>query len=64
MTTDQIKKVNSFLKLVAEMRKTQTAYFKTKDHRLIPKSKELEKRVDADLKILFDEVNQAKLFTT
>lgn len=39
-----------FFYLVAEMRQTQKDYFKTRDKEVLVKSKELEKRVDEEIK--------------
>ena len=39
-----------FMQLVREMRKAQKEYFKTRDKDVLAKSKQLEKRVDAEIK--------------
>lgn len=42
-------KANEILELVAEMRKAQREYFRTRDHEVLRKSKALEKRVDNEI---------------
>ena len=39
-----------FMQLVREMRKAQKEYFKTRDKDVLAKSKQLEKRVDDEIK--------------
>ena len=42
--------MTEFMQLVREMRKAQKEYFKTRDKDVLAKSKQLEKRVDAEIK--------------
>ena len=42
--------MTKFMQLVREMRKAQKDYFKTRDRDVLAKSKQLEKRVDDEIK--------------
>ena len=42
--------MTEFMQLVREMRKAQKEYFKTRDRDSLAKSKQLEKRVDNEIK--------------
>ena len=42
--------MTKFMQLVREMRKAQQEYFKTRDRDVLAKSKQLEKRVDDEIK--------------
>lgn len=42
--------MTEFMQLVREMRKAQKEYFKTRDKDVLAKSKQLEKRVDDEIK--------------
>ena len=42
--------MTEFMQLVREMRKAQKEYFKTRDRDVLAKSKQLEKRVDDEIK--------------
>ena len=42
--------MTEFMQLVREMRKAQKDYFKTRDKDVLAKSKQLEKRVDDEIK--------------
>lgn len=42
--------MTEFMQLVREMRKAQKDYFKTRDRNVLAKSKQLEKRVDDEIK--------------
>lgn len=42
--------MTEFMQLVREMRKAQKEYFKTRDKNVLAKSKQLEKRVDDEIK--------------
>lgn len=42
--------MTEFIQLVREMRKAQKEYFKTRDKDVLAKSKQLEKRVDDEIK--------------
>lgn len=42
--------MTDFMQLVREMRKAQKEYFKTRDKDVLAKSKQLEKRVDDEIK--------------
>ena len=44
------KEMTEFMQLVREMRKAQKEYFKTRDRDVLAKSKQLEKRVDDEIK--------------
>lgn len=44
------KEMTEFMQLVREMRKAQKEYFKTRDKDVLAKSKQLEKRVDNEIK--------------
>ena len=44
------EEMTEFMQLVREMRKAQKEYFKTRDRDVLAKSKQLEKRVDDEIK--------------
>ena len=44
------KEMTEFMQLVREMRKAQKEYFKSRDRDVLAKSKQLEKRVDDEIK--------------
>ena len=44
------KEMTEFMQLVREMRKAQKEYLKTRDRDVLAKSKQLEKRVDNEIK--------------
>jgi hypothetical protein len=52
--------MDDFLKLIQDMRQAQRDYFRSRTSENLQKSKELERRVDAEVKSLLDK--QATLF--
>lgn len=51
--------LSEYAQLIKEMRQAQKAYFQTRDRAILDKSKQLEKRVDAETAKILD--NQTRL---
>lgn len=56
--------MNDFIKKVAEMRKLQKDYFRTRDSYVLKKAKEAEAAIDAEIKLINDKQTKLELWQT